>query len=679
MKRPLLAFFLFATAAHGQFPFTYETDALLTSSGDFGTADGRIDVVVVERATGLVTIGKTNADNTMTWTVPEPCGLTGITGLAVGPFNGGTADVAAITAPSGNRITLAALASGNTQLQFRHVYSTNPSCQSLAPFDANVDGTMDLFAVGDISTTPASYHYELLTNVPNTATTLWQTSFPVPTNRIHRFVQKIGVAPVVAEHYGSTFYTEVVTATGVSGFRALSGVTLTAATLMTYGIFDGGSLSQVILYEPGAISARASKITESTPGNFTFAAATTLTFPKAVKQLVTIPVSAGISRLGVLFTDATAAIFTFDGTTLTLRSNLSGSPHLWLNPIGTDLLLTKANVGWQRFNTSFNNATLNPVAAGANYPTFSAPSRVSNVVFLDGEPFVNPAAAPVAQATVRSWSTAASGAGTAWSITAAPIDSGGIGTPTTSSYTVSNSATHALTNQFRPNISLTNLEPAAGPSTPDLTITPAGGTFRPLEVVTLSFNPTLAGDDVKYRLNGGSWLTYNVNNPPVITASTIVEAYAYSSSPRRSSSTRSATFTYSATPALSMGATVDADADGLPDAWEKAFNATTPNGDIDGDGVSNLAEYQAGTDPRDPSSTAPLPPLALTSSLVTISQTGYFRLEWSAALGNPILETNTGLTGTWTQVVSGIQLNGQTFRYETPVSGSKAFFRLRRP
>jgi hypothetical protein len=128
-----------------------------------------------------------------------------------------------------------------------------------------------------------------------------------------------------------------------------------------------------------------------------------------------------------------------------------------------------------------------------------------------------------------------------------------------------------------------------------------------------------------------------------------------------------------------MGATVDADADGLPDAWEKAFNATTPNGDIDGDGVSNLAEYQAGTDPRDPSSIAPLPPLALTSSLVTISQTGYFRLEWSAALGNPILETNTGLTGTWTQVVSGIQLNGQTFRYETPVSGSKAFFRLRRP
>jgi hypothetical protein len=683
MKRLFLVLLLLTAAVRAQLPFTYETDALLTSSGDFGTVDGRIDVVVVERTTGLVSIGKTNADNTMTWTVPEPCGLTGITGLAVGPFNGGTADVAAITAPGGNRITLAALAAGNTQLQFRHVYSANPSCQSIAPFDANADGTMDLFAVGDISTSPASYHYELLTNVPTTATTLWQRSYPIPTTRIHRFVQKTGVAPVVAEHYGNTFYTEVVTTTGVSGFRALSGVTLTPATLMTYGIFDGGSLSQVILYEPGALTARASKITEATPGNFAFAAPTTLTFPKAVKQLVTLPVSAGLSRLGVLFTDATAAIFSFDGTTLTLRSNLSGTPHLWLNPIGTDLLLTKANVGWQRFNTSFNNALLNPTAAGANYPVFSSPSRVSNVVFLDGEPFVNPAAAPVAQATVRAWSTAASGSGTAWSITSALIDSAGIGTPTASSYTASHSATHALTNQFRPNISLRNLEPAAGPVTPDLFITPAGGTFRPLEIVTLQFNPTLAGDDVCYRLNGGPWLNYNVNNPPKLEDTTFVEAYAHSTSPRRTSPTRSATFTFSEAPSLSLGATVDADADGLPDAWEKAFNATTPEGDADGDGASNLAEYLGGTDPRDPTQIpAPTAPLQLDAWTFTSGNDQFLRLEWDATTPGVVLEmSETLIGGSWDAINSGITQENGINRYDaliTPLEPNR-FFRLRAP
>lgn len=58
---------------------------------------------------------------------------------------------------------------------------------------------------------------------------------------------------------------------------------------------------------------------------------------------------------------------------------------------------------------------------------------------------------------------------------------------------------------------------------------------------------------------------------------------------------------------LTLG--VDSDNDGLPDAWEQAiiamFGGTladiTPNGDNDGDGISNLNEYLAGTLPFDPS------------------------------------------------------------------------------
>jgi len=50
---------------------------------------------------------------------------------------------------------------------------------------------------------------------------------------------------------------------------------------------------------------------------------------------------------------------------------------------------------------------------------------------------------------------------------------------------------------------------------------------------------------------------------------------------------------------------LDSDGNGLPDCWEQAFFGrigVDPNADPDQDGMSNLAEYLAGTDPSDPDS-----------------------------------------------------------------------------
>ena len=47
----------------------------------------------------------------------------------------------------------------------------------------------------------------------------------------------------------------------------------------------------------------------------------------------------------------------------------------------------------------------------------------------------------------------------------------------------------------------------------------------------------------------------------------------------------------------------DNDSDGLPDAWEMEYFGDLSQGpgmDFDGDGASNLEEYEGGSDPNDP-------------------------------------------------------------------------------
>ncbi|MDZ8118371.1 S8 family serine peptidase [Pontiella agarivorans] len=58
---------------------------------------------------------------------------------------------------------------------------------------------------------------------------------------------------------------------------------------------------------------------------------------------------------------------------------------------------------------------------------------------------------------------------------------------------------------------------------------------------------------------------------------------------------------------ITSGAVSDADQDGLPDVWENRFFQTFTGSEIsddsDGDGLNNLEEYIAGSDPTDPAST----------------------------------------------------------------------------
>ncbi len=80
-----------------------ETAFEFFSSGDFN-GDGRLDAIVLDKATGNARVGYQNADGTLTWAAPVPSGMAQAGSLAVGRFVHTNRDSIAVTSVEFNRI-----------------------------------------------------------------------------------------------------------------------------------------------------------------------------------------------------------------------------------------------------------------------------------------------------------------------------------------------------------------------------------------------------------------------------------------------------------------------------------------------------------------------------------------------------------------------------------------------
>jgi hypothetical protein len=126
---------------------------------------------------------------------------------------------------------------------------------------------------------------------------------------------------------------------------------------------------------------------------------------------------------------------------------------------------------------------------------------------------------------------------------------------------------------------------------------------------------------------------------------------------------------------------VDADSDGLPDAWEIQYFGSisdlraTPGADPDGDGFNNLQEYVAGTNPLDSNS-------SLRFDSVECSPGG-IALQFNAVAGKTysiVFRTTLG-TGVWSALTNlpAATISGPVIVADQSANASTRFYRLSTP
>lgn len=668
MKTRFILFLILSGLAHATAP-SYETEHEFTSSGDFN-GDGNVDVLIVDKVTGLYRIGYgTGLMTTPNYATARPSGVTNGTSIAVGKLLGTTADSFAITAPSQNRVQiLSPVGMGYTEP--KSVLSVGLGPETLCAMDITTGG----------GNTPEDDLAAIISGHPTLANAMSE----IRSNAGTWNIIDIGDCPTELTARGNPLFTTVggtllfgymrdsgainefvaVNPTGVGFTTELSLPALPDNTAFLAVPFQNPDMD-LVFYTPGTATASVRRILPSGPG-WMLSAPFTHAFGAPVAQIVPVADPAGAKML-VRFSSGMLAIYGY-------TSGVGFSAPVTLSPTGGSGVISGVV-------TSYNSSQIQVLYAAApgqpsttavsfanngsgwsqtgvtTLPVINAYASHANVLLLSDMPFRADNVSLLHSYKAGDWSTGISIGGGPFNVLAQIASfvssTQGIGTPSAQNVGIAATATPGTAiNQQHLQFSIVSFDSTLGASVEDVAISPAAGSYS--TGIQLTFSGYSGGTTVYYRLgSSGSFTPYNAASPPWVFTDGAVYFYADKpgTGPTR---TQTAAYTFTTPPALQ-----DRDGDGVPDFIEVARGLDPDGGsDSDGDGFSDADEIAAGSNPKVdtnvPASDAPsLSTLLVDASVNRQSATGVISgraadgtvITIADPLGNRVGEGSIGAGG----------------------------------
>ncbi|MEZ5385268.1 MAG: thrombospondin type 3 repeat-containing protein, partial [Prosthecobacter sp.] len=587
--------------------FVNETPDLLTTAADFD-GDGDLDIAVLHRTSGVVSIGIRQANGTVIFRSPVSTGVPDASAMAVGRLLSTTRDTLAIAGPDANRVQIVNAA--DDALQF--ILSSYPAAapRLLAALDIPGVGSSGLedmmLAAGWPGTLPIESRRMANNGFGSFAAS--STGFINAEIRGWNPVTLTRGGPVrlgfMEETQPDTLF-RIAEPTAVS--LTYPATTQAPTGSFTYGQFDVAE-SDFFFFTPASLSVTARRMQ---PSGTAFYAPLVFDFPFPIRQLVTLP-DAVRDRVLIIPYSGNPAVYDYDGATgFTLVEEitlLGGAPEEASAAIA---------LGDGSFMILHGDSTFEPPTAfsvyqkdGAGYTGIQenidlpkldeAPGINGNVFFFAGTPMRDDNPPLVGMWSVGDWSSnltlggspqvsgelyqnATTGLGGLFNRAIVPLPSG---------------ATGALANQFMPDISVSNLHdtPAVlGNTSAGISFSPETATKhrKAVQVVISSSDP--AASILFRKSNSGAFDLYA--GPFWIFTDTTVEAYAQLPGGARTPVARANyVFDFTVQPKDQ-----DSDGDGVPDFVERGYGLDPTAGpDSDGDGFSDLDEILAETSPTNP-------------------------------------------------------------------------------